>query len=495
MTPVDPYRWTLVAGPQFRTPELTGLEGVVAGTPELSLLRTAYVDTIDLRILRNGGELRIESGRGWTVVLGSGEHTAQHVARVHHFDGGLAVPAQALDLLMGYTRGAPVRPVLNTRTERREVPLKSTDNDDLGRLRDDLVTVMHGRRIATRFRELEVVPVETGSAPPAPLAEVVAALREAGATPASSAPTATRALGAPASAPPDVTVPLAGRDATAAEAVRRAIAQSVARLLLNDAAVRVGEDAEGVHQARVATRRLRSDLRTFRPLLDPDWVAQLRDELHTLADLLGAVRDTDVMLDRLRRAAESLPGAEPAAASSLLRELGATRDRARERLLESMRRDSYRRLLDDLVRAASQPPTTPEASGDAPALLPPLARGPWRKLRRRVRELPEKPSDSDLHEVRILAKRARYAAEAVSAVARPAVATFADAVADLQEVLGDHHDAVVAEAWLRAHGAAIKDRFALGELVGLERAAAATGRRAWPRAWTAVLRARPKQWS
>lgn len=495
MTPADPSRWTLVAGPQFRTPELNALVGVVPGTAELSLLRTAYVDTIDLRILRNGGELRIEAGRGWTLVLGSGEHAAQHVARVHQFDGGLAVPPEALDLLTGFTRGAPVRPVLHTRTERRDVPLSDTDGALLGRLRDDLVTVMHGRRIATRFRELEVVSEDTGAAARAPLAEVVAVLREAGAAPASSAPTATRALGAPASAPPDVTVPPPGRDATAAEAVRRAIAQSVVRLLLNDAAVRVGEDAEGVHQARVATRRLRSDLRTFQPMLDPEWVAQLRDELHALADLLGAVRDTDVMLDRLRRASESLPGAEPAAASSVLRDLEGTRDQARERLLEAMRRDTYRHLLDDLVRAASQPPTTPEASGDATALLPPLARGPWRKLRRRVRQLPESPSDAELHEIRILAKRARYAAEAVSAVARPAFAAFADAVADLQEVLGDHHDAVVAEAWLRDHGDAIKDRFALGELVGLERAAAAASRRAWPDAWTAVRRTRPKQWS
>jgi CHAD domain-containing protein len=290
-------------------------------------------------------------------------------------------------------------------------------------------------------------------------------------------------------------VPRFGVAPTAAEAVRRALALSVARLVLNDAAVRVGKDPEGVHQARVATRRLRSDLRTFRPLLDPEWVARLRHELHALGDLLGAVRDADVMLDRLRRASESLPADESTAAAGVLRELELTREQARTRLLEAMRRDAYHHLLDDLVAGASQPPTPPVASADAAALLPPLARGPWRKLRRGVRELPSEPNDTELHQVRILAKRARYAAEAVSAVARPSVAELAAAVAGVQEVLGEHHDAVVAEAWLREHGSAIGDRFVLGELVGLERAAAEAGRRAWPQAWAAARRARPRQWT
>ena len=64
--------------------------------------------------------------------------------------------------------------------------------------------------------------------------------------------------------------------------------------------VRIGEDPEGVHQARVATRRLRSHLRTFRKLLEPEWAEPLRDELGWLGDELGGVRDADVLLDRLK---------------------------------------------------------------------------------------------------------------------------------------------------------------------------------------------------
>lgn len=493
MSAADPSRWTLVAGPQYRTPDLDTVDGVVTRTQELSLLRTTYFDTPDLRLLRSGGELRHEAGRGWTLVLGSGESAAQHVSAVHHFEDTHAVPPAAVDLLTGFTRGSPLRPVLHTRTERRDVLLETAGGEGAGRLRDDLVTVMQGRRIATRFREIEIVAAPDGSS--ASLGVVVAALRDAGAAPATSAPTATRAMGAAAAAAPDVTVPPPSRQPSAAEAIRRAVALSVSRLILNDAAVRLGVDPEGVHQARVATRRLRSDLRTFRPLLDVEWAQGVRDELHAVADLLGEVRDSDVLLERLRAAAATLPPDESGATAPVLHDLEATREGARDRLLEFMRGERYLRLLDDLVAAASNPRTAPEASGHAAALLPPLARGPWRKLRRSVNALPERPPDAELHQIRILAKRARYAAEAVAGVSRPAVAEFASAVAALQEVLGNHHDAVVAEQWLRERRDLASDSFVMGELVGLERAAAETYRRTWRGAWTATRRAHPHQWT
>ena len=69
---------------------------------------------------------------------------------------------------------------------------------------------------------------------------------------------------------------------------------------------RAGTDPEGVHQARVATRRLRSDLRTFAPMLDEEWRVAARADLKVLADALGAVRDLDVLRIRLTAAIEHL---------------------------------------------------------------------------------------------------------------------------------------------------------------------------------------------
>jgi CHAD domain-containing protein len=284
-------------------------------------------------------------------------------------------------------------------------------------------------------------------------------------------------------------------DTTAADAIRRAIAASVDRLVRNEPVVRAGADPEGVHQARVATRRLRSDLRTFSPLLEPRWTAGLRDELRDLAAVLGAVRDADVLLDRLRGAAATLPDGEQPAAHALLDDLAATRHGDRAKLLDAMDGRPYATLLDDLRRAAEDPHTTREAEQSAHLVLPPLAARPWRRLRSGVAALGDDPPDAALHEVRILAKRARYAAEAVAPVAGPDAGGFAKAVARLQEVLGEHHDAVVAGEWLRQ--AALRHpqaAFAAGALAGLEQAEAERRRAEWPAAWRAASRRRLRSW-
>src|SRR5206468_1899371 len=92
---------------------------------------------------------------------------------------------------------------------------------------------------------------------------------------------------------------LMGARPPAAEIVRRAIAQSYARLDANELGVFDGRDPEAIHQARVATRRLRSDLRTFEPLMDRDWTTRLRADLQWLGADLGDVRDLEVLRARL----------------------------------------------------------------------------------------------------------------------------------------------------------------------------------------------------
>ena len=121
-------------------------------------------------------------------------------------------------------------------------------------------------------------------------------------------PKIVRRWGQRAAEPPDVPpAPRLGRTSTPIDVVRAAIASGTQRLLANDPVVRQDSDPEGVHQARVATRRLRSDLRTFGALLDPDWTDALRAELGWIGGLLGAVRDADVLLERLDDRIAALP--------------------------------------------------------------------------------------------------------------------------------------------------------------------------------------------
>ena len=95
-----------------------------------------------------------------------------------------------------------------------------------------------------------------------------------------------------------------------------------------------------------------------------------------------------------------------------------------------------------------------------------------------------KSADQQLHDVRILAKRARYAADAVVPVAGKPAKRFAKRMAEVQTVLGDHQDTAVAEDWLRAAAQADPEvRLAAGQLIAAERARRAELRAQWPVVW------------
>jgi len=111
-----------------------------------------------------------------------------------------------------------------------------------------------------------------------------------------------------------------------------------------------------------------------------------------------------------------------------------------------------------------------------------------------VRQLPENPTDPELHRIRILAKRARYAAEAVAPVAGRDASAFARAAAKLQTVLGEHQDSVTAQAWLRAAKVTGRRAFVAGELIALEHIAAGESRAEWPRAWKSLDRKKLRDW-
>ena len=484
----------------FTVPSLEGMaDGVTVDPLPLRTLDAVYYDTADLRLARWGVSLRHRTGdgTGWTVKLpdGDGDDGPALVRREVPFAGRDGRPPEAaVDLVRAYVRTAELVPVAHLQTRRQGVELRDGEGQRLLEVVDDEVTVLDGERVAARFREVEV---EAGDRAPADLLDqVVARLREAGAGAPDATPKIVRALGSRAVAGPEVVVPSLGGSPTGAEVVQAAIAASVCRVLVHDAGVRLGDDPEDVHQARVGTRRLRSDLRTFRPLLAVDWAEELRNELKWAADALGAVRDADVLTGRLRAQAAELPEVDAAGFAPVLRRLADEREAARVALLDAMASDRYVALLDRLVEAATAPQLTPQAEASASMTLLPLVAGQWRKLAKAVGKLPRNPPDDDLHAVRILAKRTRYAAEAAAPVGGKAAKRFAAAVAGVQEVLGDHNDAVVAEAWLRAavEEADVAQALALGELIAVQRGVAADCRKSWRGAWKAVDRKKLRKW-
>lgn len=470
----------------FRWPAFGGDSALVATALDKKSYQTAYFDTADLRLARWGCSLRHRSGEGWTLKLPtSAAGEGPLLVRGEYFYEGDATkpPEAALHLVTAYVRGAETKPVARLRTVRYPVRLDAEDGTPIAEMVLDEVSVLEGRRLVERFREVEVEVADSTSAET--LTVILDALRAAGAVPTAPIPKYARALGTRAWAPPEVFVGDLPATATAGHLVRHAIASSVDRYLRQEPGVRVGEDPEAVHQARVATRRLRSDLRTFAPLVEEFWGQEIGEKLRWLGGLLGGARDADVLYARLRDRVAALPEDDRPGGDRLVADLAKEQAEAHATLLAGIAAEQYLPVVQALVDAARAPRLLPESHQPAHDIALRLLAGPWKKLRREVAALDVPALDAQLHEVRIRAKRVRYAAEAVAPVLGRRAVRFARAAAGLQEVLGEHQDAVVTRGLLRDRGTGAPSEvaFAAGELAGLERAAAAEARSEWPAAW------------
>jgi CHAD domain-containing protein len=180
-------------------------------------------------------------------------------------------------------------------------------------------------------------------------------------------------------------------------------------------------------------------------MLVPEWVKPLREEIGWLGDELGAVRDLDVLRQHLSGEIAALDPVDARGGALLIRALEAERGGTRDKLLAALRSERYVGLLGALEDAARAP-----RIADPDVSLQRVARDAFRRLRKAVRRLGDAPSDEALHEVRIKAKRARYAAEMVAPTGGKPVERFIERARELQDVLGDYQDAVVAQERIRA---------------------------------------------
>jgi CHAD domain-containing protein len=250
-------------------------------------------------------------------------------------------------------------------------------------------------------------------------------------------------------------------------------------LVAHDPGVRLGVDPEALHRARVATRRARAFLRAARGLVDSGWSERLRAELKWLGGLLGPVRDVDVLLGHVDGEAAGLDESDGRALRRLRNGLVRERDDARTALLDGMGSDRYFRLLDLLEGGGNAPGT-----GD-PVALDEMAARAFERLRKVADALPKRPTDEELHKVRIDTKRARYAAELAGPNLRHKGTRFIDRAKALQDVIGEHQDACVAESRIRAVAARERGTtgLAAGRLVERQRQRKRAARRAYPEAW------------
>jgi CHAD domain-containing protein len=492
-------------------PDLRGLIGTER-LAELEL-QASYFDTSDLRLWARGITFRHRVGEGptgglWTMKLPTAG-AADTLDRTELTWPGTReqIPPEAKRILRGLVRHEELGQVVDLSTTRRRLALRDSTGAALGELDDDTVVVSGGPLDGLRFRqlELELASEVDGSGQIGMVDAVVGELRKAGARPGDGSKLAI-ALGlSPGTAESETEA--IGRRSSLAEVVRRSIRDALHGLLDHDYRLRLDPSKPAphdVHQARVATRRLRSDLKTLAPVLDPVWLEHTRGELGWLGGLLGEVRDADVLLSLFDAQESTL---DTNGHHELLLEVREQRLLACGILRTALDSDRYLHLLERLVAAAALPPffVRPRVQGKnqpfdprqpAAKALRRLVRVPSQSLRRRVKRAGKRPSDSQLHKIRIGAKQLRYAAELASPVMGKPARRTASAAEHLQTVLGAHHDAVSAETWLRqeSNRSSTRSSFAAGQLVETQTQRQKELRRQWRAVWGRLRRRTVDHW-
>jgi CHAD domain-containing protein len=409
-------------------------------------------------------------------------------------DGKDAIPDEARRLVTAFARGKELLKAVKLRTRRRRWSLRETNGLEVAELVDDRVSVLDGTRVTQRFRELEL---EARAGDRAALKPIEEALEQMGFAQSSQMPKAVRALGPRASEPSDIPErATVSPRSPVAEAVTAAIAAAVHRLMVYDPQARL-HDAEGVHQMRVSARRLRGYLRTFSTIVEPAWSDDLTSEMRWLARALGVMRDLDVLLERLRDAEDIGPGIAP-----MLHLLEGRQAAARRSLDKALSGERYIALLERLIQAAREPSLTEAASEPCRSALPRLVGETWGPLVNSVTDLEESAADDKYHEVRIQAKRARYAAEAAAPClgrgAGPDALRFAQHAEEVQNVLGTRQDAVVLRETLLEEAARRADdgpfNLAAGRLVGRQDQLIKECDARFQEVWRAMNRKKNREW-
>ncbi|WP_067452198.1 CYTH and CHAD domain-containing protein [Actinomadura macra] len=499
---------------EFVLPDLDGLAGVASvSEPVRHELHASYFDTADLRLAAHGITLRRRRGgsdAGWHLKMPVGPDSKQEL----HAPLGRPriVPARLAALVAAYTRGAALDPVATLDTERTVVRLLDENGGVLAEVADDLVTgrdvrgsdvvvaeavtpdavVLAAAAETERWREVEV---ELGEGPHELLKAIGKRLRRSGAKRAKSSSKLGRLLDG-AIVPSEARAARAATRArlvaattngkapavTTAETVLAYLAAQVEAIVEYDPKARVGED-DAVHRMRVAVRRIRSTLKSYRPVLDVD--GTLGEELKWLAAVLGEVRDLEVLRMRFE---ERLGGA----AAGWMEDLARQERGAYRRLNASLKEARYFALLDALESLIAQPPLGSAAEKKARKELPELVTKAWDRMAKQYASIAV-AEDPDIarHDTRKAAKRVRYAAEVAVPVLGVAARRVAKDAKRIQEVLGEYQDGVIAMEHLQTAATrprvAASDAFVLGVLYGKEQCAAEAARDRLDVTWSQTL--------
>jgi CHAD domain-containing protein len=435
----------LIVPADFEMPPLENpSKGVLTASEEAPLrLSAVYFDTPELTLLDHGITLRYRTGDQegplWTLKLPANGDNALR-SELEFGGDPEQPPEEARALLFAFLKDSQLVPVAEIKTRRRRWSLGGEGGKKLAELVDDSVSVLDGKKIREKFREIEI---EADTIDRKGLERIANRMRKAGAKPEQRSK-ASRALEALHKLKPDAAEPVSPDDPAAA-AVRPALAAALRRILSYDPHARLG-DTEGVHQLRVSARRLRSVIRAFQPLMRPEKIEPVVEDLRWLGQVLGAVRDLDVIDARLRSETED------EAAAPVFQALSARRAVASAELAVALTSERYVSFLQRVADLTADDDLTIEPAGSCREVLPQLVKRMWKKLRKAGEALQPDSPETDFHRARILAKRTRYSAETVAGFlqsrTKRQLKVFAQGAEAVQNILGEHQDAAFARTIL-----------------------------------------------
>ena len=379
--------------PGAALPSLADLPHVAGESgPDEQTLEAEYYDTVDLRLVRAGVTLRRRRGgsdSGWHLKLPLDTDSRREI-RVPLGRTGRRVPAELAVLVRGYARGQALRPVaLLTTTRRLRVLLDGTGASLAEVATDDVSARTLGESTTlSHWREVEV---ELTGGRLDLLRAADKRLRRGGLQPAGHSAKLERAL---ADRLPQPAV--AGRltsQSSAGDVVAAYWRAQSALLPALDPMIR-RDEPDSVHDMRVATRRLRSTLKTFGEVLSLPDASGLRAELKWLGGVLGEARDNEVLASHLRATLSHLPaelviGPVQNRVSAHFAPRAAS---ARAALLEALDSDRYIMLLNELDQFLGDLPAAAEAARPAGDVLPAAVRRAGRRVRQRARRAVRAPA-------------------------------------------------------------------------------------------------------
>ncbi len=475
-----------------------------AGPPEVREEETTYFDTPDGLLANAGSSLRVRRspGRGLIQTLKLAPVAEGAAARRGEWEWPVGAEMPDLGLLAGTPCAASVTAldgalVAICRTEIRRTVWLIAGNDGTA-----IEAAIDQGRIRTSEHDLPVSELELELKGGAPAALYKLALELTDAVPLAIEPASKAERGAqlagrqgPEAVKPEELALRRGQPAS--EAFGRIVGAAIGHLRVNLGAAARG-DAEGVHQIRVALRRLRAAIALYKPVLAPEPAGRFNKELRRAGRIFGAARDWDVFVTETLAAAAA---ENPAASWPRMLEEAAQTARAavREEAMRELAEPRFARLLLELGAWAEDGVRDPATLGPpglarsfeavAPALLGRL----MRRAAKQGKSIRHADTRS-LHELRKRLKTLRYGIEFTESLYRPKrVRAMLRPCKELQELLGAVNDAAATPELARrlAEGGASEMAAALADLAAWVEKRGAAARQRVPKAWHALRDADP----